>query len=81
MTKTNTRDIEVSMCVDCLMVVANGEATSPEHSAAMLAGMEGMEEYILVITETGEGHFSWSWCDVCLSHLGGTRFDGLFMVR
>ena len=80
MTKTLDGN-RLDICVDCLMVVANGEPVSDEHSRSMLRHMEGLEDYSIVITERGEGHFSWSHCDTCNSHLGGTRYEAILMAR
>ena len=80
MTKTLDGN-RLDICVDCLMVVASGEIVSEAHSREMIRHMEGLEDYTIVITERGEGHFSWHQCDTCASTLGGTRYEAILMAR
>jgi hypothetical protein len=71
---------EIRVCVDCAMLIANGEAnpewTEEEHDQH-LAAMNKMwpgGEYHLSIGDD-EDTFSWSRCDSCDSGLGGTRLQ------
>ncbi len=73
------------LCVDCLMVAVNGDASGLDYSygeeeaveklAAIEAGLERLGAHLVpdFDSETGEGHeeFSARGCDCCLSHLAG----------
>lgn len=63
---------ELEACVDCLMWVANGEATD-EHAARIASQRPGVEHIIVACNEDCEGPFSWRPCEVCGSTLGGER--------
>ena len=64
----------LELCVDCLIMVANGEGTK-EH-AHIMAKRWG---YSLVMSceEDCEGYFSWASCDGCGSTLGGDRHPAI----
>lgn len=72
-------------CVDCLMLLANGE-TDPDwdeaETAEYLARLEARgvtgENVTIACDEDCEGWFSWSPCDVCGSTLGGDRHPVVF---
>jgi hypothetical protein len=79
--------IDGEACVDCLMLVANGE-TPPNmdkvETAEYLARVETRTAGFHVIPacpEDCEGSFSWSPCDVCGSPLGGDRHPVVFDPR
>lgn len=67
------------LCVDCLMLACNGDASgieSPERVRECELGLEELGPYLGpdFDSETGEGilEFSWCGCDACGSKLGGT---------
>lgn len=88
MTRTLSRDaLEISVCVDCVMLLANGELTDPdgvdvasEHDAK-IAAQWGDADITLGgfsdETEDADGWFSWSPCQGCGSQLGGSRFSAV----
>lgn len=72
------------MCVDCLVLLANGETPAEmsereteEWLAAIDRAWPESEGWHLAPAcgEDCEGGFSWSSCDVCGSRLGGDRHD------
>lgn len=68
---------DLDLCVDCTMMIANGEG-SPEHAEAMEAAW-GEDSVHLVMTCNGDDFdcsFSWVSCDGCGSRLGGDRHKG-----
>ena len=71
-------DIEV--CVDCTMMLANGECegldTDSWYHAVKAAGMTRFD-VALNIGEDTEPSFSWSACDYCGSRLGGDRYPAV----
>lgn len=74
----NEYDIEV--CIDCLMLLANGEISeesdhsAEEHAALMDRGWPSDEwELAIACPEDCEGSFSWRDCQGCGSRLGGDR--------
>jgi hypothetical protein len=74
-----TTTIELSVCSDCLMVLANGADSIDVDSTVLHAitlGVEswGQDGYVLAADGEDLG-FRWnSQCDVCGSTLGGDRF-------
>lgn len=72
-------DDDIWCCVDCLMIVANDDASGmdDETEAACRKGIAGFKGYLALNSdsETGEGEkeFSSQSCDVCGSHLVGHR--------
>lgn len=82
MEPTIEESFDGEMCVDCIMLLANGE-TPPEMSdretedwlAAIDRNWPESEGWHLVpaCDEGCEGSFSWRACDVCGSNLGGDR--------
>lgn len=71
---------EIRICIDCAMLIANGES-NPEwteaeeeaHLAAMDKCWPG-DKYHLTVGDAVED-FSWSSCDCCGSNLGGARLE------
>ena len=69
---------QFSVCVDCLMYLANGDAGENcetcndeiEHEYLKLI-RDGMDVFIT----DDEGSFGSLPCNLCGSHLGGNRFD------
>jgi hypothetical protein len=68
---TVTHD-DLAVCVDCAMLIANGEGTD-EHADAVAARWPGMNTLVLACPEDCEGWFSSSPCDGCGSTLDGDR--------
>ena len=71
-------------CTDCLAYLVNGtvpdEHMSETELAAWLDKVHSHTGGLWVMADfDDEGSFSWSSCDVCKSHLGGTRY-GLLWV-
>ena len=73
--------IELDVCVDCLMLAAGYDAHELGHEipqavldAPARIARDNSVERVTVVPEDGEGHFSWSPCELCLSTLGGDRF-------
>lgn len=69
-------------CTDCLQYVANGEVAeggqwSPE---AVSEVMGGDERWLCCGDSEIDDEFSWSPCECCGSHLGGSRHE-LAVVR
>jgi hypothetical protein len=68
---------EVSMCIDCAVLAANGELAAdrpsdhPEPLSRVVAGC--------VLVGEAEPHFSWAPCDTCGLALGGDRIDGVVL--
>jgi hypothetical protein len=62
------------VCMDCVMMIANGEVdpeTSPAREAEVAEATAG---WVLGGSdENEEAHFSWSPCDCCGCRLGGDR--------
>ena len=81
--KGDTLDVTLWVCVDCLMALVNGDSVTPEHDRALDDGIERQESDGYTVLPCGplpwepDGadaqEFSWSSCDLCLSHLGGSR--------
>lgn len=74
---------DLEFCIDCVMLIANGEGTDA-HTEAMVAiwgeGINGVMGLVLSCPEDCEGWFSWSECDGCGSSLGGDRHPGAHLV-
>lgn len=71
---------ELSVCVDCLAIAANGELGQGDtkadeaHAEAMSSQLMGDAPWLVpACPEDCEGWFSWSRCDGCGSTLGGDR--------
>jgi hypothetical protein len=63
-------------CVDCLMLVANGDVPDerPSLSAEMVAHMGADDvRHLCVGDSEKDDEFSWSACECCGSTLGGSR--------
>ncbi len=72
-------DDDAWVCADCLMIIANGDASGmdDETEKRVLAGIAAIDGYLACNDdpETGEGtrDFSSNSCDVCGTHLAGSR--------
>jgi hypothetical protein len=76
--------IEMEVCVDCLVIDANGpDEVDPEAVARFEAASilnEGWT-YANNCPEDCEGWFSWTPCDYCGSTLGGDRHPAVLIKR
>lgn len=83
---TNSHEhIPGSVCVDCLMAIANGDTSGIEDLGAWSAAVDATNA-----TENGrydvlpvgdETYFSSSRCDYCSGTLAGDRHDVVFIAR
>ena len=64
--------IRFDVCVDCAMLIANGETPEDNPEFGLLPEWEGWH-VVLDCPENCEGSFSWSSCEGCGSRLGGDR--------
>jgi hypothetical protein len=78
---------QLKVCVDCAMLIANGEPnpdwTEDEHDAhvAQMNSRWPGDTYHLTVGDDVED-FSRSWCDCCGSTLHGTRVEAhAFLVN
>ena len=85
-TDTMGTEYELTICVDCLMLVANGEGNHEwseddlrSHLAAMERNWPGDTWWIALGDESDE--FSWAPCDSCGSKLGGSRHSATAFRR
>jgi hypothetical protein len=69
-----------SVCVDCVMVIANGDTSGISDVGAWEAGVAALDAceggrftVVLACDDQCEGWFSHSRCDYCGSTLGGER--------
>lgn len=75
---TTDKKYELWICIDCLMMTANGEPNpewTEEQTEQHLANMEKWlpsNKYWVALGD-GEREFSTSWCDSCGSVLAGHR--------
>jgi len=76
-----TDPIDVSMCVTCLVWLANGdgdtERTEGEEREFVDRLASRWDGWYLAPGASDEEAFSWSPCDVCGSTLGGDRAPGV----
>lgn len=75
--------IELSVCVSCLEVLANGVETTEHEQVArdMHEKWGGDERHIVpACTDECEGGFSWTSCDGCGSTLGGDRHPAVALI-
>lgn len=76
--KIETTDLKV--CVDCIMLLANGEVFNSDGDeittahADKIDALWGRTEIVPAGGEDDESHFSWQSCDGCGSTDGGDRF-------
>lgn len=78
---TDTDMGETSVCVDCAMMLANGEGTE-EHAERIAARWQAQGyDLVLACDEECEGWFSWLDCDGCGSTLGGDRHPAHWIKR
>ncbi len=78
--------VKMSVCVDCLMIDANGPSeVDPEaverFSRAMASAVADGWDYANACGEDCEGWFSWSPCGFCGSPLGGDRHPAVLLKR
>lgn len=79
-----TETYDLLICVDCMMLLANGEP-NPEWSEAETEAHIGEmdfnfppEQWVVVPGDSEKDHdFSWSQCELCGSRLGGTRMHAV----
>lgn len=74
-------NVEVFMCVDCAMLIANGDNTGMDDDTLgrALDGMNRWSEhaYVLCMGDSEHDHaFSKAPCDVCGTSLYGHRLHG-----
>jgi hypothetical protein len=91
MTLNTETAIELSICEDCLMVLANGAETAEQETAAAAMVAKWGDTVITLGSlecdacrgEDGacEPWFSWRWCEGCGSQLGGNREHATAWVR
>lgn len=65
-------------CVDCTMIIANGDDSGIEdveqhHQRIAEQGLYELGQVVMACDEDCEGHFSSSRCDYCGSYLAGDR--------
>jgi hypothetical protein len=78
-TTTNEETYSGTACIDCAMLIANGEAPCFETEAEEFAWLQNFEArnagiYWALGDDTDD--FSSAPCTTCGSHLGGSRHDG-----
>lgn len=77
--ETTTDTYTTTVCTDCAMLIANGEAPhdlGEDETAAWLANFEARNAGIYwALDGDDEDDFSWSACGTCGSSLGGTRLS------
>jgi hypothetical protein len=79
-------DDNLMVCVDCLMVIANGDYTgldyhttpnSPDHGTMRAReiddGLDSIKGYVCAGDSENDNEFSWYPCHCCGSKLGGSR--------
>ena len=62
---------EYRACLDCLLLVANGDGTD-EHAEAMTKRI-GPLAHLVCGDSDQDDEFSWAPCECCGSRLGGSR--------
>lgn len=76
--------IDISVCVDCMVLIANGDLPDDEERAAEVGAMKGIDDgwdVVMSCPDECEGWFSWQPCDACQSSLGGDRHPAVMMRR
>ena len=69
---------KIEICVDCLMVLANGEAyddKGEDITESVVAHIEDMWDGARLLLGGSDQGFSWRDCEACGSRLGGDRFS------
>jgi len=74
-------DDEFMVCVDCLMVIANGDysglaidpSTEDQRTKEINDGLDSVEGYVACGDSDKDHDFSSRSCDCCGSHLAGSR--------
>lgn len=78
---SDTTEFTGSACIDCVMLIANGDTSGNIHceteegEAAWLANFARLNDGIHWTVGDGESYFSWRDCSTCHSTLGGDRVD------
>lgn len=75
---------ELNICTDCLMLHANGDAGDGVDNDELAASIEEVwpsDEGWLIIPEGDDTHFSWGWCDSCMTTLGGDRHTAIAVKK
>jgi hypothetical protein len=75
-----------SVCVDCLMAIANGDTSGISDVDKWAAAVESTNatengRYRVVVSGDGESYFSSSRCDYCSDPLAGDRIDVEFVAE
>ena len=68
----NEETYELEVCVDCAMLIANGETPEGNPDFTLSPRWDGYH-VALNCPEDCEGSFTWSSCEGCDSPLGGDR--------
>jgi hypothetical protein len=72
-----------SVCIDCLLVIANGDTSGIEDLAAwesaVLQANSTEDGRYTIVPVADETHFSTSMCDNCRTTLAGDRHDVVFI--
>ena len=68
-------DDEIWCCQDCLMIVANEDASGmdDETEECCRKGIAGFDGDLVCNDHDDDQEFSWSECDVCGTRLAGSR--------
>jgi hypothetical protein len=80
----DTEVFDLMICTDCLMLHANGDAGDGVDNDKLCSSIEEVwpsHEGWLIIPEGEDTHFSWNWCDSCMSRLGGDRHTALAVKK
>ena len=75
---------EISVCVDCLIMIANGDVSGIDNEdriAEVIAGMDRLttDGAHLVAGDSDDGNFRWTPCECCGSELGGDRHAAVLL--
>ena len=68
-------DDDVRCCIDCLMIVANDDASGMDDATEKQCrdGIASIQGDLVCNDNDDDIEFSWSACDICGSGLGGSR--------
>lgn len=87
-TMIDTATYDIFICVDCGMLIANGEPNPEWSETDEFEHVDRMEhnwpsdEWVLAVGDSErDEEFSWAACDSCSSTLGGYRFHAVAMGR
>lgn len=75
--------IELEVCVDCIMAIANGDYPENNGRAVAVVNGEGRwaDDGYHLVAGSGECGFSRTPCDCCGSHLHGDRHQATALLR